>query len=158
MRLPRSECVRLGLDDLEETASLEAACFPLPWSRRQLAAAFGLPNFAAFGLRRRTPDAPLLEAYISLYHGFDEVEILNLAVLPALRRTGRGKRLLRLALRLAGRTGAVRAVLEVHESNIPALALYAGLGFVRIGRRPGYYGAGAEDALVLERVLRTRAS
>jgi ribosomal protein S18 acetylase RimI-like enzyme len=53
------------------------------------------------------------------------------------------------------RQGAERALLEVRRHNVPALALYEGLGFREIGVRRNYYGPG-EDALVLERVLRGR--
>ena len=151
----REKCVRLGPDAAEELAALEQRCFALPWSGQQLAAALRQSFFTALGLRPGSP-APLAEAgnkpltaYISFYHHQREVEILNLAVLPVLRRAGRGTRLLCLALRLAVQAGAERAILEVRESNIPALRLYRSFGFTQIGRRPRYYGN--EDALVLER-------
>lgn len=145
----RTICIRLGPGDLDETATLEAACFTLPWSREQLAAAFGQPHFAAFGLRADAPE-PRLAAYISVYHSPAELEILNLAVAPAWRRRGYAARLLKTALRFAANKKIARAVLEVREGNTAARALYAGFGFREAGRRPGYYGAGGEDALVLE--------
>ena len=55
--------------------------------------------------------------------------------------------------RAAGR-GAEECLLEVAETNAPARALYAGLGYVPAGRRPGYYrrpGAPPVDALVLRK-------
>jgi ribosomal-protein-alanine N-acetyltransferase len=41
--------------------------------------------------------------------------------------------------------------LEVRAGNAPAIALYEGEGFVRVGVRRGYYPAagGREDALLL---------
>lgn len=143
-------CGRLDSGNLDATADLEAACFSLPWSREQLAAAFAQPNYAAFGLRVNGMPA----GYISLYHNPDELEILNLAVLPAYRRRGFGKKLLRTALLLGLRLGIGRAVLEVRADNNAALGLYLGLGFTEAGRRPGYYNG--EDALVLELPLKPK--
>jgi len=41
----------------------------------------------------------------------------------------------------------------VRPSNRPALNLYKSLGFVPVGRRPGYYEDTGEDALILELTL-----
>ena len=147
---------RLGRNDLDELTALEELCFSLPWSKEQLDKAFGLPHFAAFGLRaplRKNSGAEnsaALIAYISLYYNQDELEILNLAVAPERRGNGCATRLLRLVLRMAMRMGIGRAVLEVRSSNVPALALYTRQGFTQLGRRRGYYRDGGEDALVLE--------
>jgi ribosomal-protein-alanine N-acetyltransferase len=154
------EFFRLGRNELDALAALELLCFTLPWSKEQLAGHLALPNFAAFGLRappeKKTGtegDMPLL-AYLSFYHSPDELEILNLAVTPEWRGRGCGARLLRLVLRMAANMGIGRAVLEVRSGNLAALALYAGQGFIQVGRRRGYYHDSGEDALVLELALR----
>ncbi|MDE5878545.1 MAG: ribosomal protein S18-alanine N-acetyltransferase, partial [Desulfovibrio sp.] len=138
---------------------LERRCFSLPWSEAQCRAAFGQPAFAAFGLW----SAEALVAYISLYHAgapadasyppCGELEILNLAVAPAARRQGCGRRLLALALQAGRKVGMQKAILEVREGNHAALALYRTCGFVQVGRRRRYYADTGEDALVLERPL-----
>ena len=81
----------------------------------------------------------------------DEAEVLTLAVLPEARRRGIGSALVTAAAAAAARDGAVRLLLEVAADNRAARALYAGAGFVEVGRRSRYYarGAVAEDALVL---------
>jgi len=84
----------------------------------------------------------------------DELEILNLAVLPGYRGNGLGKRLLEKALREGRRQGARRAYLEVRTSNSRAIAFYKANGFEVRGRRPLYYAEPVEDALLLERALR----
>lgn len=124
--------------------ALERQCFSLPWSEAQCRAAFAQRAFAAFGLLR----GDSLVAYISLYHALDELEILNLAVSPGERRKGLGRRLLRLALRLGGKMGMHKAVLEVRRSNAAALALYESCGFRCAGVRRNYYADTGEDGLV----------
>jgi ribosomal-protein-alanine N-acetyltransferase len=81
----------------------------------------------------------------------DEAEILTLAVMPSARRAGVGRGLMVAAMEAAAARGAVAMLLEVAEGNGGARALYAGLGFAAVGRRPRYYGA--EDALILRAAL-----
>ena len=72
---------------------------------------------------------------------------------PAARRRGLGRRLLLLALQAGRKMGMQKAILEVREGNVAALALYRASGFVQAGRRRRYYADTGEDALVLERPL-----
>ena len=65
----------------------------------------------------------------------NEHEILNLAVDPALRGQGIGRRLLDAALATA--SGTIH--LEVRESNAAAIAFYRKSGFYSAGRRGAYY-------------------
>jgi ribosomal-protein-alanine N-acetyltransferase len=78
-----------------------------------------------------------------------DVEILNFAVKPGARRQGIGSALLEEALRWAKSFDAQRAFLEVRVSNLAALRFYELYHFVVTGRRPRYYTASIEDALVL---------
>ncbi|HXJ16970.1 MAG TPA: GNAT family N-acetyltransferase [Candidatus Polarisedimenticolia bacterium] len=78
-----------------------------------------------------------------------DIEILNFAVRPVARRRGVGASLLREALGWGGSFQARRAHLEVRASNLPALRFYERHGFVVAGRRPRYYSAPVEDALLL---------
>ena len=83
----------------------------------------------------------------------DEAEILNLAVLPTLRRRGLARGLLLTALAAARALKARRAFLEVRESNLGARAFYTRMGFIEFGRRRAYYREPAEDALILTLAL-----
>ena len=76
-----------------------------------------------------------------------EAEILTLAVAPAARGKGLGRALLQAAISKAQALGAQTMFLEVGADNPAALALYAGLGFTKVGDRKGYYQG--RDALVL---------
>ena len=135
---------RLEARHAEAMHAIERQCFSLPWSEAQCRAAFEQRAFAAFGLFDRQG----LIGYVSLYHTPDEVEILNIAVVPPRRRQGHARRLLRLVLRLARRMGVQGVALEVRTGNAPAIALYEGCGFRRAGVRRRYYVDTGEDALI----------
>ncbi len=77
----------------------------------------------------------------------DEAEILTLAVRPEARGKGLGRALLQAAINQARTLGAATMFLEVGADNPHALALYAGLGFAKVGARKAYYDG--RDALVL---------
>ena len=83
----------------------------------------------------------------------DEAEILNLAVTPSARQRGEGGALLRAALDEARLRGVKRVSLEVRESNKAGIAFYEKHGFLKTGRRAGYYRDPEEAALVMERKL-----
>jgi ribosomal-protein-alanine N-acetyltransferase len=82
----------------------------------------------------------------------DEVEILNVATDPGVRRMGVGSALLQALLELPGRV----LFLEVRASNAAARALYKSGGFAEKGKRRNYYpGLGIptdsrEDAVVMK--------
>jgi len=76
-----------------------------------------------------------------------EAEILTLAVVPQARGQGLGRALLHAAIAQSEALGAEAVFLEVGADNPHALALYAGLGFAKVGLRNAYYTSG--DALVL---------
>ncbi len=143
---------RLRVEDVQCLVQLERLCFTMPWRAEQYAQAFTQKNFAAFGMKTVATHvqdiSAKLIAYISFYHAADELEILNIAVIPALRRQGYGRTLLQTALQAACKMGMKKAVLEVRTSNTPARLLYESLGFVCVGQRPRYYSDTGEDAQI----------
>ncbi len=78
-----------------------------------------------------------------------ELEILNFAVEFNSRRCGIGAALLAQALQWAHTFQATQVILEVRASNLSALRFYASHNFEVVGRRPRYYTAPLEDALLL---------
>jgi len=74
-----------------------------------------------------------------------EAELLNLAVHPAFRRRGIGRRL--FADLTSGHPGDLW--LEVRESNTAARNFYKNLGLREAGRRPEYYDNSSESAIVM---------
>ncbi len=93
-----------------------------------------------------------LAGYVCAYTVCRESDILTVAVTPSARRCGIGRALLTaLADALAGESDAI--FLEVRESNAPARALYASMGFAEIGKRRGYYQSPREDAILYKREI-----
>jgi ribosomal-protein-alanine N-acetyltransferase len=78
-----------------------------------------------------------------------DLEILNFAVREDARRSGVGTSLLRAAVAWGKTFQAEKAFLEVRASNATALRFYERQGFQVTGRRPRYYTAPIEDALLL---------
>ena len=103
------------------------------------------PNTEAFVAEQDGEVAGIIVTRIAA----DEAEILNLAVLPKVRRRGVARALLLTALTSARALNARRAFLEVRESNLDARAFYSCMGFIEFGRRRVYYQGPAEDALIL---------
>jgi ribosomal-protein-alanine N-acetyltransferase len=76
-----------------------------------------------------------------------------LAVVPAFRRRGLGRRLVRWLEESAEVAGVAFVYLEARAQNVGALAFYRRLGYQEIERIRKYY-SGREDALRLARTLR----
>jgi ribosomal-protein-alanine acetyltransferase len=87
-----------------------------------------------------------------------DAEILNFAVRSDARRSGVGTLLLNEVLAWAESARIEKIYLEVRESNRAARAFYERRGFHETGRRPRYYEAPTEDALLLALSLDSKAS
>ena len=83
-----------------------------------------------------------------------EVELLLIAVNPAVRRRAIATCLLMRAQEDALARGASELFLEVREDNEPAKYLYERTGFLQVGRRPDYYLAkdGSRRAAISMRI------
>jgi ribosomal-protein-alanine N-acetyltransferase len=139
--------------DLPAVVAIEAASFPSPWVAEQfdqeLATAWStiLVAEAAGGA---------VAGFLVYWIVADELQILDVATDPALRRSGIARGLLVEAERRAQAREVALLTLEVRRSNLAALALYLGLGFERAGVRRRYYEEDGEDAIVLHKALRDR--
>jgi len=79
----------------------------------------------------------------------ETAQILTVGVLPAARRHGLGRVLVRALITEARRRGASEVLLEVREDNLAARKLYEAEGFANLGRRRGYYDRGRVDAVTM---------
>jgi ribosomal-protein-alanine N-acetyltransferase len=140
-----SVCVRqANLTEAGLCAGLHAACFPASWDEGAFAQFLGAPGCLV--LLAAPGDAPphgLLVARIAA----DEAELITLGVVPARRRQGLARALLRAAMTALRHAGARRLFLEVEDGNAAALVLYRSLGAAPVGRRPRYYAHGADATI-----------
>jgi ribosomal-protein-alanine acetyltransferase len=126
--------------------ALDAACFPKDaWSSDSWS-----DEFSRADREILVADEGELAGYAVLLVppvAEDPVDLLRIAVDPAYRRTGLGRRLLAAAL---DEHPTRTVLLEVAAGNEAAIGLYAGFGFRELNRRRGYY-TGGEDAVVMQR-------
>lgn len=80
-----------------------------------------------------------------------EGEIERIAVDPAMRRHGVGRKLMEAMAAFASGEGVGDMTLEVRAGNTAARKLYESFGFAEEGRRKDYYRNPTEDALILWR-------
>ncbi|MFO1160852.1 MAG: ribosomal protein S18-alanine N-acetyltransferase [Reyranellaceae bacterium] len=146
----------LGALDLEQAAVLHGSAFAAAgergWTRREIAELLATPGTA--GLLLRDGDHDVGFALHRVVAG--EAELLTIAVHPASRRRGAGRRLLAATVAQLRAAGAIALFLEVAVDNRAARQLYEAAGFQTIGVRPAYYrrsDGGAADALVMRLTL-----
>lgn len=146
---PCAAQIELAQDaDAPAFAAVHRACFADFWDTTVFSWLLAEPSTVAFAARR---DGRVVGVLLCRSLA-DEAEVLTLAVEPKERRQRFALRMLQQGLGELRRRGALRLVLEVAQDNLPALALYAGLGLAPVGRRPGYYlrpPGPAVDALIL---------
>lgn len=140
-----------GEADVAVIVDLDTASFPLvPWSAVMVHE--GVAGIVPGLSYLVAEDGAVFAGYAAVSVVDDVAELQRIAVPAAARRLGVGGALVAATAAHARAAGAVRLLLEVHEDNQPALALYAATGFVEIARRERYFRDGGA-ALVLERPL-----
>ncbi len=128
-------------------AQLERENFSLPWSENSLSQELQNP----LSLWLVAVEDGEVVGYIGSQIVPDEADMMNVAVSHDCRRRGIGRGLV-AGLISALQDREVRSLsLEVRVSNDPACALYEGLGFQIVGRRPNYYQKPKEDAFILRK-------
>lgn len=134
-----------ALADPRALADLHARCFlqPPPWTADAFAGL--LDGRGCFLLAE--PQGFLLGRALA-----GEAELLTLAVDPAARRQGLGRRLVERFRTECLAREVDEAFLEVAEDNLAARRLYRGLGWLEAGIRRRYYGP-ATDAVVMRLTL-----
>lgn len=129
-------------------AEIEKACFHAPWSESMLREEL---DKGIFLVAERDGQAV---GYVGCQTVLDEGYITNVAVSPDARRQGIARALIAKLTDEARAAGLAFVTLEVRASNAPAIALYEGAGFVRVGVRKNFYTAPAEDAVLMTLFLK----
>ncbi len=146
-------------DDFPALAAIHEASFDRAWSADEIAELLsGAPAVQGLVMRREPLIGPRRAVgFLMMRAVLDEAEVLTVAVDPAFRARGFGRRLVEEAMRRLYHDRIGSLFLEVDEDNAPAILLYRALGFEVVGERAGYYehaGAEASSALVMRVQLR----
>ena len=138
------EIRRLSSEHIAEVADIERLCFSEPWSKSslELLVRDGGVGFVAVSDGK-------VAAYGGMLTVLDEGQITNIATHPDCRRRGYAREVVSALIGYARENGISAIFLEVRASNAAAIALYASLGFERIGERRAFYRAPTEDAVLM---------
>ena len=128
-------------------AKLEAMCFSCPWSENAISGELTNP----LSLWIVAVDNDCVAGYVGSQSVMGEADMMNIAVAPEYRRQGIAESLVNALISQLKSNDVHCLTLEVRASNDPAIALYQKLGFLQVGRRPNYYTAPKEDALILRK-------
>jgi ribosomal-protein-alanine N-acetyltransferase len=139
----------LAVGDLTRVADLERELFGASaWSPAMLAEELRGPDRCYVAAVIGGPDAgpSALVGYAGLWFDGDDATVMTIGV--AREHQGRriGRQLMAALVARARELDARSVLLEVRVDNEPALALYERFGFVRLGRRRGYYQPENADA------------
>ncbi|MEN0130648.1 MAG: ribosomal protein S18-alanine N-acetyltransferase [Brevundimonas sp.] len=88
----------------------------------------------------------ILAGYAGLWFDGHDAQVMTIGTTTAQQGRGLGRVMLDALVSRARELGAASVLLEVRVDNDPALRLYERGGFVRLGRRRGYYQPENKDA------------
>ena len=141
------EYIKMQSEHVPQIALLEKECFSSPWSENSIRSELTNP----LSLWLVAIDGDTVAGYIGSQSVMGEADMMNVAVSPAYRRLGIAESLVLNLIELLRGNQVSSLTLEVRASNDPAIALYQKLSFIQVGRRPNYYTAPKEDALILRK-------
>ena len=139
------EIIKLSEKDAFSASEIEKLCFSHPWSENTLASEMESRFSDFFGAF----DGEKLAGYIGGRTIAGETEIFNVAVSPEYRRKGIGRKLIEKFIEASKEKETHVIFLEVRASNLPAINLYEGAGFVFCGIRKDYYDDPKENAILM---------
>ncbi len=142
--------------DLDTVCRIADECFPVAWTRDEFRKELQR-DYAVLRVLRPSLGEPVC-AFANFWCVADEVQLMNVATLPKVRRHGHGRALVADMIAHARERKFALITLEVRRGNEPARALYRSLGFSDQGVRPRYYSDNGEDAIVMHLALPRRAS
>jgi len=133
--------------DLSAARELERGLFPSDaWTAEQFWSELAQPSRTYVA----AVEAERLVAYAGLSRVGTDADIQTVAVATDQQGRGLARTMLQHLLEGADAIGVTHTFLEVRADNVPALRLYASLGFEEISRRPRYYADGS-DAVIMRR-------
>ena len=131
--------------DLECVAAIEKEIFSIPWSQKAFSDSLNSSNTEYIVAEKDG----VIAGYCGMYISFEEGNITNVAVASKFRRQNIATLLLKHLLKLASERAVTDVILEVRETNVPAIKLYEQLGFEEAGIRKNFYEKPVENALIM---------
>ena len=139
--------IQMQAEHVPQVAQLEQCCFSRPWSENAIRSELTNP----LALWLVAVDGDTVVGYIGSQSVMGEADMMNVATAPDYRRQGIGEKLVNMLVCRLKENGIYSLTLEVRASNTAAISLYHKLSFIQVGRRPNYYSAPKEDALILRK-------
>ena len=140
---------KMNAAHVPQIAQLEKLCFSDPWSENSIASELNsrLSDWLV------VTEGEQVVAYVGSQTVIDSSDMMNIAVHPDFRRRGIAEMLVAALEEQLRQRGSKMLLLEVRDSNAPAIALYEKLGFHQAGLRKNYYRNPKEDARILRKEL-----
>ena len=136
---------RMTVEDASYLAELDIKCFAVPWSEKSFREECENPHATYFVAKI---DGKIV-GYGGVWIVADEAQITNIAVHPDYRKKKIASEILEEILSLS--QDAERIILEVRESNVPAIGLYEKYGFEKAGIRKNFYHSPVENGITMVR-------
>ena len=136
--------------DIAAIAALEQLCFPDPWSTKGLRDTMQEERACFLAAE----EDGLLCGYVNATWVLDEMNLNRICVHPDWRRRRIGHLLLENLRQFCLENQITHIFLEVRESNEAARRLYQAEGFEQLGKRPRFYTAPVEDAVLMEYLVK----
>lgn len=148
-----------GVEDLAAVVALERRAAEAPhWAEAEYAAVVGGGGVDYLRRCLFVADANgMVVGFAVAKIAVGVAELESVAVDAQARRGGVGRALCGAVVEWSRAQGAAAVELEVRAASEGAIALYQKLGFVTVGRRPGYYSGPLDDAVLMRLDLRTTA-
>lgn len=140
----------LEIVDLEQVIAIEQKTHDHPW-KKSIHLSCIEQEYPSLVLEQNST----IIGYVVFNYLFDECHLMNITTSLPYQGQGFATQLIQSMYKQAKVAGMQSVLLEVRESNRPALSFYIKEGFEEIGRRPNYYPSkdSREAAIVMRRDL-----
>ena len=136
---------RIEKKDLNAVLVLEKLLYKDPWNASNFESEISHNDYAYMYVLEHND---VLLGYAGFWLSYEYATITKVSINPAVQKKGLGYYLFSEVMNIALEMGATSFSLEVRESNLPAQNLYLKSGYLKKGKRKGYYSDG-EDAIVM---------
>jgi len=136
----------MAINDLEAICTIENEAFSHPWTNEDFLSELNANPYANYYVLEENNQ---IIAYFGLWIIFEKAQITTIAVKSKFRGLKYSKVLMKFVNDLCIRNNVEQISLEVRISNIKAINLYEGFGFIKSGIRKDYYQDNHEDAYLM---------